>query len=222
MGILSFFHPVIKKVRKENLTFLGEYPLYDIYSSIKHLERKKISGVFIEAGVALGGSAIVIASAKKISRPLFLYDVFAMIPPPSPKDGEDVIKRYNLIKAGLAKGIAGDRYYGYEVNLLNKVQNSFMKMGIDPETHHVTMVKGLFNETLHIQTPVAFAHLDGDWYESTYVCLERIWEHVSVGGRIIVDDYYHWSGCKLAVDDFFSNRKDFKFLKRSRLHIVKI
>ena len=35
-------------------------------------------------------------------------------------------------------------------------------------------VKGLFENTIDLDEPVAFAHLDGDWYDSTMICLERI------------------------------------------------
>ena len=43
-------------------------------------------GIFVEAGCALGGSTIVIAHAKEQERPLRVYDVFDMIPPPTAED----------------------------------------------------------------------------------------------------------------------------------------
>ena len=46
--------------------------------------------------------------------------------------------------------------------------------------------------------------LDGDWYESTRVCLENLYPHVAPGGIVIVDDYYNWDGCARAVNEFVS------------------
>ena len=44
--------------------------------------------------------------------------------------------------------------------------------------------------------------LDGDWYESTKICLEKLYDKVVVGGVIIIDDYGHWVGAKNATDEF--------------------
>ena len=62
--------------------------------------------------------------------------------------------------------------------------------------HNVELVRGLFEDTIDLDEPVAFAHLDGDWYESTMTCLERIAPLLVPGGRIVLDDYYTWSGCR--------------------------
>ena len=44
--------------------------------------------------------------------------------------------------------------------------------------------------------------LDGDYYESTIQTLEALYERVSVGGFVIVDDYLHLEACRQAVNDF--------------------
>ena len=36
--------------------------------------------------------------------------------------------------------------------------------------------------------------------------LEALYDKVSRGGHILVDDYFSWKGCKLAVDDFRRRR----------------
>ena len=87
--------------------------------------------------------------------------------------------------------------------------------------HNVELVKGLFEDTIDIEQPVALAHLDGDWYDSTMVCLERIAPRLSPGGRLVVDDYYSWSGCQRAVDDYFKGRSEFCLLERAKLHVVR-
>ena len=92
---------------------------------MQELEQGRVVGSVIEAGCALGGSAIVLAASKTKARPMYVYDVFGTIPPPSDADGEDVLRRYEEIVAGRSKGIGGDAYYGYEENLQAKVRASF-------------------------------------------------------------------------------------------------
>jgi hypothetical protein len=74
---------------------------------------------------------------------------------------------------------------------------------------------------MQLEEPVALAHLDGDWYESTRTCLTRIAPRLVPGGRIVLDDYDKWSGCRAAVDEYFAGRDGFRFERRSRLHVIR-
>jgi hypothetical protein len=146
-----------------------------------------------------------------------------MIPEPSEKDGADVLDRYKVIKQGGAKGIGDREYYGYESDLMAKVQDNFSKHGYPVGKNNVMLVKGLFADTITGSEPVALAHLDGDWYSSVMVCLERIAPRLVVGGTLVIDDYEAWSGCRKAVDEYFADKKkDFAFVKKARLNIVRI
>jgi hypothetical protein len=53
-----------------------------------------------------------------------------------------------------------------------------------------------------IPNEIALLRLDNDWYELYKFELERFEPHVIVHGTIIIDDYYHWKGCKEAVDEY--------------------
>lgn len=211
----------ITKVREDKLTYLSERCLRDLSEAVIQADKDGLPGLVIEAGTALGGSAIVMALAKAPEREMQAYDAFDMIPPPSDKDGEDVHKRYKKIASGQSKGIGGEQYYGYRDDLLGEVTESFERFGVPVEKNNVELIKGYFEDTLKVDGPVAFAHLDGDWYESTKVCLERVEPHLVVGGRLVIDDYYKWSGCKRAVDEYFEGREGFEFVKHGRLHIIK-
>jgi hypothetical protein len=79
--------PVIGEVRRQKLTYLSVGALNDLFEAAVQADRSRRPGVFIEAGCALGGSAIVLAKAKQPQRPLFVHDVFGMIPPPNEEDG---------------------------------------------------------------------------------------------------------------------------------------
>lgn len=52
--------------------------------------------------------------------------------------------------------------------------------------------------------PISVLRLDGDWYESTKVCLDHLAPLVVPGGVIIIDDYGVWEGCSKAVHDYLA------------------
>lgn len=187
---------LINSVKKNDLTYVDTLGLIDIYHTISDLRQKGVGGVFIEAGCALGGSAIVICASKEKNRPFNIYDVFGMIPAPSKDDGADVHNLYNLIISGQSEGIGGDKYYGYQKDLISMVKDTFKIYNLSIEDNKTKLIKGLFQDTMHVNEPVAFAHIDGDWYASTMTCLERIEPKLSLNGVMIIDDYDHWSGCK--------------------------
>lgn len=212
----------IVRVRREKLSFLRADQLRNLATLVRDLDAAGVPGAIVECGTARGGSGIVLAAAKATDRPMKVYDVFGMIPPPSEHDGADVHERYRAITAGQAKGLDGEVYYGYRTDLHAEVTESFRRLGVPVEDNDVELVQGLFEDTIHLDGPVAFAHVDGDWYESTMTCLERIAPRLSVGGRIVVDDYYGWSGCQRAVDEYFRGRDGFRLLRRRKLHVLRV
>ena len=212
---------VITGVMDEHLSYLGVVALRTLAAAVTELEAAGVPGLIVETGTALGGSAIVMATAKSPQRAMKVYDVFGMIPPPGERDGADVHDRYETIVSGAADGLGGETYYGYRTDLMAEVAESFARHGVPVGEHHVELVQGLFEDTLTLDEPVALAHLDGDWYESTMTCLRRIVPLVSPGGRLVIDDYDAWSGCRTAVDEFFTGRTDFRFERRGKLHIVR-
>ena len=43
-----------------------------------------------------------------------------------------------------------------------------------------------------------------------------------MGGRIVIDDFDTWSGCRTAVNEYFADRPGFRFEYRGRLHVVRV
>lgn len=197
---------LISRIRSRNLSYLKDDRMRCLVESCRRIEAEGTAGIFIEAGCALGGSTILISSIKKSERPLRVYDVFGMIPPPTRDDPEEVHHRYSAIKSGSSNGIGGDRYYGYEENLYELVLSNLAQFGIDCESNRISLVKGLLQDTMSIEGPVAFAHIDVDWYEPVKCCLERVVPNLSPSGVIILDDYRDWQGCRKATDEYFQGR----------------
>jgi O-methyltransferase len=212
----------VREVRRRRLTYLGYDALSDLERAVRRLEAAGVPGIIVEAGCALGGSTVVLGLAKRPDRPLRAYDVFGLIPPPSDADGDDIQARYQTVVRGESRGIGGDRYYGYEDNLRDKVANTLRSFGLDLEARRIELIQGLFQDTLWPEAAVALAHIDADWYQSVRTCVERIEPRLSRGGMLVIDDYDHWSGCRKAVDEYFAEERDrYDFVRRARLHIVR-
>jgi asparagine synthase (glutamine-hydrolysing) len=197
---------VINRVREQNLTYLDYNRFAQICGTVRDIEAKSIPGCFIEAGCALGGSTIVIASIRDSSRDFKVYDVFDMIPPPTEDDPVEVHERYRIITSGKSTGIGGDEYYGYVDNIFEIVDKNLKKNLHEEAYKNIFLIKGLLQETLILEEPVAFAHVDVDWYEPVKVALERIFPLLSVGGSIILDDYFDWGGCRKATDEYLAGQ----------------
>ena len=214
---------VIHAVQRRRLTYLDRCALLELAEVVHDAGRRRLDGALLEAGCALGGSAIVMARSKVRSTPLLVHDVYGMIPEPSLQDDEDIHQRYREIVSGRSTGLGGDRYYGYEEDLQAQVQRNLEGFGLSLTGDHIQLVKGLFEDTLVGDSPVAVAHIDCDWYQSVKTCLERIWPRLVPGGTLVIDDYYHWSGCQRAVDEFVGpmGAGEVRLVERSRLQMVK-
>ena len=214
---------VVERIDTEGLSYIGREGLLDLHNTVVSLEEDAVPGIFVECGCALGGSSIVIARAKGDNRSLFVYDVFGMIPPPGENDGQKALDRYSEIKSGGSEGLNGEEYYGYVSDLIGRVRDSFVEFDCPPDENNVEFVQGLYEETLSIDSPVAFAHIDCDWYDSVKFCLSQIVPNLVVCGVIVVDDYHYYDGCKRAVDEYFESQSGkYSFVNLSRLHIKRI
>jgi O-methyltransferase len=197
-----------RQVRRRRLTYLSAGKLAGIEACLRRIRRAGVAGDFVETGVALGGSAVVIARHLDAGRAFHGYDVFGMIPPPGEADPREVHERYATIRAGGSAGIGGDRYYGYRQDLLEEVRGTLAGFGVPVDGERVHLHRGLFEDTLRLDGPVAFAHLDCDWYDPVELCLARVYPRLSPGGCMVVDDYYDYGGARRATHEFLSRAPD--------------
>jgi O-methyltransferase len=211
---LGGISPLAARVRRAGLTYLTAAKFKRIEGELARIGRNRVPGDIVEFGVALGGSAIVLAQAALSQGRTFSgYDVFATIPPPtSDKDDAKSRDRYQLIADGGAKGLRGAMYYGYVENLLTQVTASFAAHGVAVDGQKVRLVKGLFDQSWPVSPvdSIALAHLDCDWYDPVMFCLTAIAGRVSPGGVIILDDYNDYGGCRAATDEFLAIRPDYQ------------
>jgi Macrocin-O-methyltransferase (TylF) len=177
----SLAHTMIGQKRLDNLRQVVETVLVD-----------EVPGDLIETGVWRGGACILMRAVLKAygvaDRRVFVADSFEGLPPPDPA-------KY--------PADAGDQHYTFAqlAVSMEQVQANFAKYDLLDD--QVVFLKGWFRDTL-AQAPIeklAVLRLDGDMYESTMDSLTALYDKVSPGGFIIVDDFA-LPGCNQAIGDF--------------------
>lgn len=174
-------------------TLLRYEALRSLYEAAHYVVKQGIAGSAVECGVARGGSGAVIAAAMSQAdarRQVFLFDTFEGLPAPTCGD-PDYERAVQF--TGKCRGE------------LEEVQSLFHRLRLG----NCQLIKGMFQDTLTKTDTgkISLLHIDGDWYESTRVCLENLWDRIADHGIVQIDDYGEWQGCKKAVDEFLSERE---------------
>jgi len=178
-------------------TMIGEKRLANIRHLAEKVIRKRVMGDFMETGVWRGGACILMRAVLNAhgikDRCVWAADSFEGLPSPNEE-------KYPADE--------GDKFHTFsELSVsLEQVKRNFEKYGLLDD--QVKFLKGWFKDTLP-NAPIqklALLRLDGDMYESTMDALLALYDKVSVGGYVIIDDYNVVEGCKSAVHDFLSER----------------
>jgi O-methyltransferase len=108
-------------------------------------------------------------------------------------------------------------YGAYEV-----VRNNMLFGGYPPERIH--LVKGKVEDTLAVQAnlpnKIALLRLDTDWYESTKIEMDVLFERLQPGGLLAVDDFCHWDGSRKAIQEYFSTNLGLNYTRDDGLKMV--
>jgi O-methyltransferase len=169
---------------------------------------KGTPGCIVECGVWRGGMSAGMAEVLGARRNYFLFDSFEGLPPAR----EDLDGTAAIV---WQSNTESPTYYN---NCRAAEAEAAAAMKLSGATSY-SLVKGWFNETLPRFTPpskIAVLRLDGDWYDSTRVCLENLYPHVAPGGIAIIDDYYNWDGCARAVNEFLAGAASTNSVPRLR------
>jgi O-methyltransferase len=181
--------------------------LYGLHEACDYLLREDVPGDFVECGVWRGGSSMVmsLALAGVDGRRLWLYDTFEGMVAPDERDGE-LANRQWVEHQSLGKQWARSP--------LEEVQHNIALTGLPAD--RVNYVAGKVQDTIPATAPeqIALLRLDTDWYESTRHELEHLWDRLSWGGVLIIDDYGHYEGSRRATDEFFAARSSRPLLSR--------
>jgi O-methyltransferase len=164
------------------------------------------SGAIVECGSWRGGTSIAMllaqrAAVGRVVLPVFLLDSFEGLPPAQERDGPLAIEW----QSGAYPEWFFDNCFADESEV-KEVARSF---GFSESEARIR--RGWFSETIPKiaselgANSISLLRLDGDWYDSTILCLEHLVPIVQEGATVIVDDYYAWDGCARALHDWLSH-----------------
>lgn len=155
-----------------------------------------IEGDIVEFGCYIGTTSLYLrrmldAYRQSETRILHVYDSFAGLPAKSAKDNS----------------AAGDQFKAGELSVSKKqLLYEFHKARLQPPVVH----KAWFNELTPTDVPhhIAYAFLDGDFYNSITDSLRLVWPTLSPRAIVTVDDYGREAlpGAGRAVRDFLNDK----------------
>ena len=194
-----------------------------IYNAVRYLNRRRIDGDILEAGVWRGGASCVMACAQlqdesywpsgsRSARHFWLLDTFDGMYGQSANDGPEVATGVQALAEGrMPDSIIDSRWV--EASKWNYAPENVVRLtmrmpGLSPSRVH--LVKGPVETTLDsrhmgssgLPPKLALVRLDTDWYASTLIELQALWPKLEPGGWLFVDDYFTWPGAKKAVDEW--------------------
>jgi O-methyltransferase len=181
---------------------------YTTYKTVEYIVSRGIPDDIVECGVYRGRQILMMAHTLMAlgvtDRDIYLYDTFAGMTKPTELD-------YTSNPRGAADNLARweanrqpDGSNRYKFAGIDEVRRTVFATGYPPE--RFKFVPGDVEETLETarHQHIAFLRLDTDWHDSTKVELEKLYEHLVVGGVLVLDDYGRWKGQRKAVDDFLA------------------
>ncbi len=179
-------------------TMIGLARLDNLERCAEGVFRESVGGDFLEAGVCQGGAAIFMRALQvahgEADRATWAADSFLGLPKPS---GEvDAAAGLDFSESKFPwlawdEAAVADHFRRYDL--------------LDDQ---VRFLSGWFAETLP-RAPlerIAVLRIDADLYQSTREVLEALYDRVSPGGYVIVDDYSAFEPCRRAVDEFRARR----------------
>lgn len=175
-------------------TMVGVKRLENICYAVKTVIADGVAGDLVETGVWRGGGSIMMRATLlaygDTARTVWCADSFKGLPPPD-------MQRFPQ-DAGMTWHSQPELAISEET-----VRANFAKYGLLDE--RVRFLKGWFKDTLAAAPikKISVLRLDGDLYASTMDALNPLYDKVSEGGFIIVDDYgIPEDTCRRAITDF--------------------
>jgi O-methyltransferase len=177
----------IRKIRGYTMQTIPR--VFQMEDHIGYLNENNIEGAIVETGCWKGGLGAYMA---RFNRTVWLFDSFEGLPEMT-KDDVEIVEQKNLEYNKITGYIAVDEQHARDIA---------QKLNVEPN-----IVKGWFSDSLPKHKDeigkIAILRLDGDTYSSTLEALDILYENVAIGGLVVVDDYYDFSGCRKALYDFF-------------------
>lgn len=168
-----------------------------VLRELEQVLNQRVSGDIAEFGCYIGTTTlftrrVLDALGESGNRQLHAYDSFAGLPEKTTADSS----------------AAGLQFQGGELTVSKKqFLQEFKHAHLQPPITHKAWFKDL--TAREVPDNIAYAFLDGDFYESILTSLQLVWPRLSPGGVITIDDYEREAlpGPARAVRDFCQNKR---------------
>lgn len=171
---------------------------------------------YCECGVA-AGAQIIAMRAGAPDKLIHAFDSFCGIPRPSNRDDQypgikNITHEEQLLLPNPGEQILETT--GVSAVSVDQFKQHLIDSGAGIE--NIEIHKGWFEETVPVNTvgDISILRLDGDLYNSTYVCLLHLFPKLIKGGVLIIDDW-QLKGARVACDEYFQfigYQPDYKFI----------
>lgn len=182
--LLQRYQLISDQINKQQLTII----LGELETSLA------LDGAVVEFGCYIGTTSLFIRrllDAHQDHRAFHVYDSFAGLPAKSAADASGAGEQFQAGELAISK---------------QQFVQQFKKAGLRPPIIH----KGWFGELTAADLPekIAFAFLDGDFYESIRDSLKLVLPRLLPGGVIVIDDYAREAlpGVARAVHELLPNK----------------
>lgn len=159
-----------------------------ILTELEQTLQNETDGQIVELGCYVGTTSLFLSRfIQGTGRKLYVYDSFEGLPEKSRQDQSPVGEQFKAGELSISK---------------REFVGQFKKAGLALPV----VTKCWFKDLSPVQMPaaIAFAYLDGDYYESIRDSLRLVWPHLTEGAVVVIDDYVNEAlpGAARAVDEW--------------------
>ena len=227
-------HPIIQRTfagftNEQLKPFLGMFSMVGplhlnlALEAAQKINEQGIEGAVVECGVWKGGVSMgmmMVNQRYNTDRHFWLYDTFEGLPEPADdKNGPHAQQLFREVQNKIHKNITTKAMELFEKRKdledgkwnygpLEVVKNNMYFSGYPRDKLH--FIQGKVEDTLvqpHLlPDKIAILRLDTDWYESTKIELEVLYERLQPGGLLAIDDFCHWPGSTRATEEYFRDK----------------
>jgi O-methyltransferase len=166
-----------------------------VLSELEKVLQQDVDGEIVEFGCYIGTTSLFIRrllDPYHSHKEFHVYDSFSGLPPKSSQDSSPIGDHFKAGELSVSKKLFVEQFHKAHLQL--------------PVVH-----KGWFNELTAEDVPekIAFAFLDGDFYQSIIDSLRLVYPRMSKSGVITIDDYGREAlpGVERAVRDYFQDKQ---------------
>lgn len=175
---------------------VGEGELTVVWRELEKVLDARVPGDIVEFGCYIGTTSLFIRrlldeQGQSGERAFHAYDSFAGLPEKGREDSSPAGLDFKAGELAVSK---------------KELLREFKAAHLHPPIVH----KGWFSQLSEKDVPeqIAFALLDGDFYDSILSSLKLVWPRLAKGGVVLIDDYGREAlpGVKRAVHGFFNRQ----------------